>query len=196
MINQQTTMKDESNIFWGEMAPCDHLLHLYDDDVVFLDALEGFVAGGILAGEAVIVIARPQHLEALHSRISARGVHVLKAQAEDIYIPLDAEEMLSKFMVKGWPDDELFTQLVHKLVLRAQGQSLGHKRKVRAFGEMVAVLWGRGDNAATVRLEYLWHELCLTQKFSLLCAYPKSGFTNHAAISMQEICDAHTRLVT
>lgn len=193
-MNELSVMKapqDKPGVFWGEMAPCDHLLQFYDDDTVFLDSLEGFAVGGIISGDGVIIIATPQHREALHARMKMRGVDINKAKASDQYIALDAEETLTQFMVAGWPDDELFEQLVHELLLRARGQG----RKVRAFGEMVALLWARGDNAATVRLEHLWHTLCHAQQFSLLCAYPKSGFTSHAATSMQEICAAHTRLV-
>ena len=46
---------------------------------------------------------------------------------------------------------------------------------------MVAVLWQRGEHGATVRLEYLWHELTQSVGFSLLCAYPKSAFVGETA---------------
>jgi NAD(P)H-hydrate repair Nnr-like enzyme with NAD(P)H-hydrate epimerase domain len=52
----------KSEIFWGEIAPCDHVLQIYEDDDIFLDALTGFVGGGINAGDAVIVIATATHL--------------------------------------------------------------------------------------------------------------------------------------
>src|SRR5688500_19228341 len=54
-------------------------------------------------------------------------------------------------------------------------------RSVRAFGEMVAVLWANGHNGATVRLEHLWHAFCQSEAFSLFCAYPKTGFTQDAS---------------
>jgi hypothetical protein len=66
---------------------------------------------------------------------------------------------------------------------------------VRAFGEMVALLWAQGHCGATVRLEYLWSRFCDQQGFSLLCAYPKSGFTSDAADSIRQICDAHSHVV-
>ena len=47
------------------------------------------------------------------------------------------------------------------------------RRKVRAFGEMIALLWARGDRAATLWLEQLWHELCQTQEFSLFLRIPE-----------------------
>ena len=72
-----------------------------------------------------------------------------------------------------WPDAELFDQFVTQVLERAGRGG----RRVRAFGEMVALLWAQGHNGATVRLEHLWHELCRRESFSLLCAYPRAGFT-------------------
>lgn len=43
--------------FWGEIAPCDHILQLYENDEDFLKYLEGFITSGLYAGDSVIVIA-------------------------------------------------------------------------------------------------------------------------------------------
>jgi len=42
---------------------------------------------------------------------------------------------------------------------------------VRAYGEMVDVLWQRGERDAAIRLEEFWNDLARLQTFSLLCAY-------------------------
>ena len=47
-------------------------------------------------------------------------------------------------------------------------------RRLRAFGEMVALLAADGMADAAVRLEELWNRLAATHHFSLLCAYPTS----------------------
>lgn len=177
--------------FWGEIAPCEHLVQFYDSDGVFLDLLEGFVSGGLRGGESVIVIATPEHRHALDRRLADRGLDLEVARAQDQYIALDAEETMSKFLVRGWPDEYLFTQLVTWLLARAKGNG----RRVRAFGEMVALMWGRGQQGAVVRLEHLWHKLCAEKGFPLLCAYPKSGFAENSAMSLKEICAAHSRFV-
>jgi hypothetical protein len=179
-----------SQVFWGEISPCDHLVQFYDSNNVFLDTLEGFVRGGLNADEAVIVIATPPHLKALTERLAA-GIDVEAARARDQFITLDAEETLNLFMKNGWPDDERFFRLVNGLLKRAKSSG----RKVRAFGEMVAVMWARGEHGATVRLEHLWHELCATEGFSLLCAYPKAGFTQDHTASISEICAAHSKVM-
>ena len=180
-----------SGVFWGEMTPCDHLVQFYQDDGVLIDSLEGFVGGGISAGDGVIVIATPAHLAALERRLTSQGYNVAAAIAKGQYITLDAEEALSMFMRNGWPDDALFESLIESLIERAQ---IGG-RNIRAFGEMVAILWAQGNNGATVRLEHLWNKLCQLNTFSLFCAYPKSGFTQDASLSIKEICDAHSRYV-
>lgn len=182
---------DGSDIFWGEIAPCEHLVQIYEEDGVFLDALEGFVAGGLRADDSVITIAKAEHLKALDDRLRAQGVDVEAARAVDRYISVDADETLAKFMRNGWPDEVLFTQTVTELLARARTGG----RKVRAFGEMVAVLWANGHNGATVRLEHLWHAFCQTEAFSLFCAYPKSGFTQDALTSIKEICDTHSKVI-
>lgn len=183
---------NEAEVFWGEISPCDHMVQIYEDDSVFLDSLEGFVSGGILAGDGVVVIATPHHIESLNIRLTSRGIDTAGAAKRDQYLALDAEEMLSKFMVKGWPDEVLFRTFVLETLKRAKGQD----RRVRAFGEMVAILWAQGSTGATVHLEHLWHRLCHEQTFSLFCAYPKSGFTRDASLSIKEICETHSRVVS
>ena len=73
-------------------------------------------------------------------------------------------------MINNWPDENLFRLLVIGLLHRAKR----NKRPVRAFGEMVALLWAQGFNGATVQLEHLWNNFCETEAFSLFCAYPRS----------------------
>jgi hypothetical protein len=182
----------EIEVFWGEIAPCDHLVQIYTDDTAFLDSLAGFVSGGLKVGEAVIVIATQSHRSSLDFRLRTLGIDIEAARRQDLYIPLDAQETLSEFMVNGWPDDELFRMVVNSVLARARKNA----RKIRAFGELVALLWAAGHNGATVRLEHVWNQFCKEETFSLFCAYPRSGFTKDADVSIQEICSAHSRVVS
>jgi hypothetical protein len=180
-----------TGVFWGEMAPCDHLCQIYGDDDAFLDALEGYVAGGLRDSESVVLIATPGHLEALEGRLEAMGVDMQTARDEDRYIALSAEATLERFMVAGWPDDQRFDATVSSILQRARGEG----RKVRAFGEMVALLWAKGHYAATVRLEHLWNRLLESERFPLFCAYPKAGFTKGPSESINELHLAHSKLI-
>ncbi len=181
----------KSEIFWGEIAPCDHVVQIYENDAIFLDALTGFVGGGINSGDAVIVIATEAHLMALNNRLRSHGLNVNSLVSEERYIPLNAEETLSKFMVNDWPDEELFMQTVSKLFEKAGKK----KRRIRAFGEMVAILWAQGHNGATLQLEHLWNKFSKKNEFCLFCAYPKTGFTGDISTSITDICGCHSRVL-
>src|SRR5688572_11846816 len=88
-----------TEVFWGEVAPVEHSVQFYDNDGLFIDALEGFASGGLRTGESVIVIATKLHRGALERRLRARGYDVDKARRENRYIPVDAQEALTQFMV-------------------------------------------------------------------------------------------------
>lgn len=178
--------------FAREPAAPEHIAHFYEDEPQLLRALSSFVAEGLDAGESAIVIATPEHELALRFWLLEAGIDVAWALAEDRYIPLDAEETLSKFMVNGWPDGQLFADLVGQLMNRAVGNG---QRRTRAFGEMVALLWARGQAGATVRLEDLWNQFSRSYSFPLLCAYPIAGFVKGPLSSLGEICAAHSTCV-
>jgi hypothetical protein len=193
MINDiESRISCAADVFWAEVAPYDHLIQIYEEDEVMLDSLEGFVSSGFRAGDSVIIIATAEHLKSLEIRLRLHGFDLETLMCTDQYIPLHAEETLSKFMLEGWPDEKLFMHLVKGLIPRARGD---HKRKVRAYGEMVSILWGRGYNAATVQLEHLWNKFCATESFCLFCAYPKIGFRQDANTSIMNICSTHSRVI-
>jgi MEDS: MEthanogen/methylotroph, DcmR Sensory domain len=180
-----------SEVFWGEIAPTEHVCQIYGDETIFMDALEGFIGSGLRAGDSVIVIATAGHLHALEQRLRGNWLDLDRARWEDRYIALLAQETLGKFMVNGLPDEELFKTTVNGLITRARGNG----RKVRAFGEMAAILWAEGNAGATVRLEHLWNKLQADQQFPLFCAYPRAGFTRDAAVSIKTICDTHSKVI-
>lgn len=183
--------KSSLQVFWGEIAPCDHVVQIYENDKVFLDSLEGFVGSGIMEGESVIIIATAEHLLALEERLRKQGFDLKDLIAAERYFGLEAKETLEKFMVNGWPDEKLFFQCIPSLINRAQKNN----RKVRAFGEMVALLWQQGLNGATVQLENLWNKLHKNADFTLFCAYPKVGFTQDINTSIDIICSTHSKII-
>jgi hypothetical protein len=178
-------------VFWGEMTPCEHLVQIYEHDDVFLDTLHGFISGGLKAGDGAIIIATVAHISGLEERLQADGLDLEAARREDRYIAVPAAAALERFMVNGWPDEEKFRGLVAELLER--GRAGG--RRVRAFGEMVALLWAQGQKDAVFRLENLWHGICQAEAFSLFCAYPRSGFSPNLESSVREVCAVHSRVV-
>src|SRR5215813_5273742 len=147
--------KSPSRVFWGEIAPCDHTVQVYENDKIFLNTLESFAGAGLIAGDSIIIIATGEHLKALEDRLANQGFNMRFLSSSDRYIGLNAKETLEKFMVNGWPDEKLFMDCITKVISRGQKNN----SKVRAFGEMVAVLWQQGLKEAAIRLEKLWNTL-------------------------------------
>ncbi|MEO7923078.1 MAG: MEDS domain-containing protein [Chitinophagaceae bacterium] len=183
--------QSKADIFWGEIAPCDHVVQIYENDGIFLDALAGFVGGGINAGDCCIIIATGNHIKALEKRLTGYGIQVHDLISENRYIPLNAEKTLSKFMVNNWPDETLFNKVISGVIAKCPPG-----RRIRAFGEMVAILWAQGHSGATVQLEHLWNRYCEKQSLCLYCAYPKSGFTEDMNESFRHICGSHSKMIS
>jgi hypothetical protein len=174
--------------FWGELSPCSHVVEIYEDDAAFTEHLTEFVSGGLVQDEAVVIIATPIHRLSLVNRLVARGFDVSAAIDEGRLILSDAQETVAKFFLHDWPDEYLFQKVIGEVLQQATRNG----RKVRAFGEMVALLWAKGLCGATIRLEHLWTDFCRKQAFSLYCAYPKSGFTDSPAVDIERVRDSHS----
>ncbi|WP_342116550.1 MEDS domain-containing protein [Pseudoduganella sp. OTU4001] len=187
----ETTRHEAIEEFWQHTSHCDHSVQVYDDETSFLETLEAFVMAGFDRNEAVIVIATPQHREALAMRLERNGIDVAAASMRGQYIVRDARSTLARFMFDGWPAEARFQAAVEELVARARE----NHQAVRAFGEMVALLWDDGLHRATMRLEHLWTQLCQRESFPLFCAYPKAAFDLGESTACREVCQAHTRVL-
>lgn len=183
--------RSETKIFWNDIATDNHIVQIYDDDSILLNTLTNYVIEGFNADNCAIVIATPSHLNILNTRLVKYGFDLNRLMATDDYIPLNAVETLSKFMVDGYPDEKYFMETVGPIMKRANKNG----RQVRAFGEMVALLWEHGNSSATLQLEHLWNKFCETESFCLFCAYPKSGFSNDSSAAIMHICSAHSKLI-
>ena len=141
MNSSGTWQLSKTSNFWDQIAEKEHILHIYKDEENFLDMLAGFVGGGINAGDCVMVIATPEHLQKLEKRLRDHVVGVELLRSGELYIPVDAVELVSRIMVNGWPDSKSFLEILSRYVARAN--QLG--RKIRAFGEVVALLCAEGN---------------------------------------------------
>jgi hypothetical protein len=77
-------------------------------------------------------------------------------------------------MVNDRPDVDLFHENVGRIVQQVLN---GRSRTVlRAYGEMVDLLWRQGKAEAAIELEVLWNKLALSFDFALLCGYAMGSF--------------------
>lgn len=164
----------------------DHVVQFYGDDA---DLIEG--VGDYLRepGFVAVVIATPEHRSAFSRRLAEAGIDVEAARSGGRYVDLDAEETVSRLMIDGRPDPALFDEIVGGLV-RTAALSGG---PVRAYGEMVAVLWNAGLVNAALELESLWNELAREYHFSLFCSYPVAE--EKQAGALHAVCLLHGKVV-
>jgi hypothetical protein len=182
----------DAQLFWGEIAPNEHVVQIYENEEAFIDLLQNFVVGGIRAGDSVVMIGTEAHIYRIHEELRIAGFDPFQLKLKEQFIPLDADDMLSQFMVNGWPDPLLFQHAIAEVLTKAKR----YNRQVRAFGEMVVILWNQGLREQTIALEELWNKVCETNSFALFCAYPDSCFKHNTPYTIHDVCKTHSRVIT
>ena len=67
---------------------------------------------------------------------------------------------------------------------------------MRAFGEMVSLLWAEELYEAALRLEQLWNDLIGLRACSLFCAYRMTDFnTDAATLRFKVVCMQHSQVL-
>ncbi|HKU13668.1 MAG TPA: response regulator [Steroidobacteraceae bacterium] len=177
---------------WAEIGDCDHLVQFYDDSTALVATLGGFIGGALRAGGAGIVIATRAHLDALEQDLAGRGIDIAAARQNRQYIGLDAAETLERISTNRWPQPERFESTVGSLVREARARW----GSVRAFGEMVGLLWEGGGAGAALRLEGMWSDLARSAPFALLCGYHVDQLRTGDRARLAEISALHGHAAT
>jgi hypothetical protein len=167
-----------------------HLVHFYPFDDILLASLTEYFSRGLASGETCIAIATPSHLASLNAKLRTQGVDLSLAIESGQYIMLDADNTLSDIVVNELPEHERFLDCIGRTLSLAAGRG----KPVRAFGEMVAILWEKNNLNGLIKLEKYWHNLVNEQSFSLYCAYPKILFDNSNSNkkAIDKICNCHS----
>lgn len=165
----------------------EHLVEFYETSAYLVGTVVDYLLPALRAGDAAIVVATPEHLEAVGAAIGAEGVDLEAAGRDGRYQALEAAVLLSRFMVDGAPDRARFEAVVGALIDTAAAGG----RRVKVYGEMVALLWTDGDVASTIAIEDLWNDLAAVRAFSLLYAYPLQGFDAETRATFRRICAQH-----
>jgi hypothetical protein len=169
-----------------------HAVRFYENDAALFRIAGGFLADGLESGLPAIAVTTSPHREGIARFLRERSLDVERLEQSGQLLLLDAHQALSGFMVDGMPDGArfraVFTQLIRR-TMRGRGD-----RTLRAYGEMVDVLWKDGLQVAAIRLEMLWNDLANTQNFSLLCGYSMGHFYKDGTLF--DICRQHTHIVS
>ena len=182
---------------WSELldraAPEEHVVQLYGrNDQLLTRNVSRYLAEGLRRGDAVVVIATGEHADAITRELTLHGADAESASRDGRLVVLDAQETLDRFLVGGRPDEHLFRDVVGGVLAEAHRRSsTGH---VRAFGEMVGLLWVAGDRAAATRLEEYWNDLLRGSACSLYCAYPIDIYDNADTTGLDAVLGTHTHM--
>jgi hypothetical protein len=169
-----------------------HVVQFYGHEEELADRVAGYLLGALQADGATVVIATPAHRRAFEERLTRAGVDLAAAARSGAYRALDAAQTVRALMSDGKLDRGAFDRVIGTLIADV-GQG---KRPVRAYGEMVALLWDAGLVNDAVRLEEMWDSLGLSHTFSLFCGYPASAMTGDGHLeAFAEVCRLHGSVV-
>lgn len=170
-------------------------MQLYEADRASLAMNVGsYLWEGLRRGEGVILIVTPEHRELFSQRLLKFGADVEALRRTGQLVSLDAEETLARFMVAGQPDWDLFESVASAAM--KQVKPLAKDAGLRAYGEMVGVLWKARQFAAAIRLEQFWNKRLEESAFSLYCAYAIDIFGQDVLLGgLDDILCSHSHLV-
>jgi hypothetical protein len=141
-----------------------------EDDALLIRNVSRYLVEGLRRGDGLVVIATPEHTSAIARHLVQEDPGAtLEAAGAGRLATLDASDTLARLLVDGRPDEALFRSVVGEVIggVRARAATAA----VRAFGEMVSLLWDGGRHEDAARLEALWNGILGESGCSLFCAY-------------------------
>jgi hypothetical protein len=173
----------------------DHVVQFYGHDAELAERVSGYLLGALEGGGVAIVIATPAHRGEFEARLEQAGVDLAAARDDGTYLTLDAAGILRELMGDASPDRQTldsaaFDRVIGTLIRQAAADG----RPVRAYGELVALLWDDGLVNAAAQLEALWDQLNRRHPFSLFCGYRADSVTREID-AFAEVCRLHHAVV-
>jgi hypothetical protein len=169
-----------------------HGVQFYGSDNRLFTTVAAFLGDGLTGGGPALIISSSAHSAEIVDRLRRLDIDVDRARGDGELTVLDAYEVLDLFMAGDHPDARAFDENVGRFVEQALG---GRSHAVlRAYGEMVDILWKQGRQEAAIRLEILWNTLCSRFGFALLCGYSLGNFYKQAE-RFDEVSRLHTHVI-
>ena len=169
-----------------------HAVRFYKDADSLCRIVGSFLAEGLTKVEPAVVIATPEHTTAVEECLRTASLDVDELKRLGELITLDARKMLATFVEDGVPSPSAFRHHIGNVITQ-----VGRGREqctIRAYGEMVDLLWKDGLTAAAIQVETLWNHLAQAHDFKLLCGYSMGNFYKGSAFD--EIKGQHSHLTS
>ena len=162
-----------------------HRVQLYEGDDALIATVSDAFSAAAEAGHAVLLVATPPHRQAIGLELERRGVLLPPGS----FHAVDAGLTLGSLLVGGEPDAAKFDAVVGSLVRELATAWPG----VAIYGEMVGILWDRGQALAALQLEDLWNRLAGEVDFSLLCGYHLAPGADPS--DFMDVCAVHSEVL-
>jgi len=186
------TVRDMTHVPADSLHTHHHAVQFYGTDQSLCTTVAGFLAEGLVAGQPAILIATTPHTDAIVEQLGHCLIDCEKAVRTGDLMLLDSDATLDLFMIGQEPDEALFEENIGRLINQALN---GRQRTVvRAYGEMVDVLWRQGRSEPAIKLEILWNKLAVKYNFALLCGYSMGSFYKQSK-QLQRVIAQHTQVV-
>ena len=162
------------------------------DQAALARNVAGYLWAGLRRGEGALVIAGAENQGAIARQLELLGADLADVLQSRHLVVWDAQATLKGFLVDGQPDWDRFQRLMWAAILQVRRRKL----EVRAYGEMVSILWQQRRYAAALRLEQFWNKLLEQPFLSLFCAYAVDVFGNDCDFAgLDGVLATHTHVV-
>ena len=173
------------------VAPHAHAVQFYESPDALCRIVGSFLGEGLEQGAVAVLIVTPDHAARIDACLRQCAVDVDALKGAGAMVVVDARDTLNRFMIDGMPNPGAFRHTVGGLLTEMRRNN--DNRPIRAYGEMVDLLWKDGREAAAIRLETLWNQLAASYEFALLCGYSMGNF--YKGSTLDDIKRQHTHLV-
>jgi hypothetical protein len=172
-----------------------HFVQLYDaDELALANNVARYAWEGLRRGDGVLIIATREHWDLFSRQLTGLGADSQSLLDSSQLVLLDAQNTLARFMAAGQPDWRLFEGILSAAMQQVKPAHVS--AGLRAYGEMVGILWKARQFAAAIRLENFWNKLLEQSSFSLYCAYCIDLFGKEFHVgALDEILCTHSHLV-
>lgn len=169
-----------------------HLVHFYEHEADLARMVGRYLCDAAADGAVSVVIATEDHRRGFEAELMQAGIDPAQSRRDGTLILLDAAATVSTFTPAGRVDADAFRRVVGSVLRQAAETG----KPIRAYGEMVALLWEAGNVLAAIELEELWNDFGRELEFSLLCAYRSASVQgDEHEEALHQLCHLHSSVV-
>jgi hypothetical protein len=162
-----------------------HAVQFYSDGALHCYLVADFLADGIAAGQAVLVIATPEHRRAITTELERRRFTRQQLSSPALVL-LDADTTVAQVMDHSDRKLPRLRQLVTDAGMQTPAAA---PVPIRVYSEMVDRLCHERKHQVALELERLWQDLARDLRLSMLCGYSAGRLTPE---QRTRVCALHT----